>query len=342
MPDSCGAPTTPNAHWPEKKQGEQLGKQKEQQGNDAPCPTETWQPRVSRSTGRDYYHNHTTGESSYDKPAALLKQELISKEDCPNSRSTSPSRVNASRTAGPMQAPMELPDSDLNDLDKETTRITLSPAKSRVLELEAQLSAAAQRSSQELQEHVKLVSALQGQLQEHSLLNSPLSQARDRMFELESRLEGHADPDTLLGQAHQRVLELEQRLQQRDRSAAEDRKMLAEAQRAVLELSESAAKDKSLRTDAQLRLQQSENEARLREAASKIKLKNDRRQAAIAERHLASSTLASVSLSDGARRRRVGGDGDIEMNDHSSEPNYELVPPDEDDRQSNRSCCGWM
>ena len=122
-----------------------------------------------------------------------------------------------------MQAPMELPDSDLNDLDKETTRITLSPAKSHVFELEAQLSPAAHRSSQELQQHVKLVSALQGQLQEHSLPNSPLSQARDRMFELESKLEEHSDPDTLLEQAHQRVLKLEQRLEQRDPSAAEDR-----------------------------------------------------------------------------------------------------------------------
>ena len=65
-------PTPPNAQWPAKTPGEQSGKQKEQQGDATPCPAETWQPRVSRSTGREYYHNPTTGESTYDKPAELL------------------------------------------------------------------------------------------------------------------------------------------------------------------------------------------------------------------------------------------------------------------------------
>ena len=91
---------------------------------------------------------------------------------------------------------------ELEDDPAENLRIMLSQVKSRVAELETELSDAAVRSSRELEQHVKLLSTVM----EQSLPNSPLKQAEQKVYELESKLEEQTEPSMLLEQAQQKVL----------------------------------------------------------------------------------------------------------------------------------------
>ena len=240
-------------------------------------------------------------------------------------RSPSPSGVSSGRTAEQMD---ELVD-ELED-DPENLRIMLSQVKSRVVELETELSDAAVRSSRELEQHVKLLSTVM----EQSLPNSPLKQAEQKVYELESKLEEQTEPSMLLEQAQQKVLLEIARVLSR-RSAANNKRMVIEAHRAVQEISESAAKDKTLLAETQQRLEQSQTEAQLREAAMKIKIIDDMRQAAI-ERRSASSTLADISSS-----LAVFSDSGIDMTDVTTTPDIgERLTLDDDDRSNRLCCCG--
>ena len=266
-------------------------------------------PGVPRRSFDDIVALHQRRQAG-QQPVTPPFDSILGRARSSTSTSRSPS---TSPTSTASLSPFDLED------DPEVLATMLSQLKSRVVELETELSAAAHRSSCELEQHMKLVSALQ----KHSLPNSPLKQAEKKVIELEVKLEEQTQDTQLaetvsqLEEAQRKVTELESKIEQLELSAEDDKIMLAEAEEKVQ------------------RLEQSQ----LREAAMRIKLTNDLMQAGTCERRSASWALEAVENS-------ISISTDTDFNHDSCEMALTDLDRDlgeqltlDDDWQSDRRCC---